>query len=177
MNSWSFCYRDLLITLSILSRTRVETVEDSYLLSSPSNSPTILSLFKRSFWRFYLNSSIWRLVFSFSLSCSFLILSLLACSIFLFFAIMPLFVAPESRPSSSSIRLSWILSSMTPLAFYLLEEPRLASAFKRLESSAIELVEFLSRERLFGVGFCFSLLNIISSWMDSPIEEPLLAKG
>lgn len=160
---------------SILSRTNVDTVEDSYLLSSPSNSPTILSLLSLSFSRFCLNCSICLSVFSLSLSCcSLRIFSLFACSIIRLF--LPMFVAldPEFNPSSSSITLSLILSSMAPLYLSLLEEPRLASANKRFESSAMELVEFLSD---FLLGVRFSPLNMISSWIDSPIEEPLLANG
>ena len=161
---------------SILSRTNVDTVEDSYLLSSPSNSPTILSLLSLSFSRFCLNCSICLSVFSLSLSCYSLriIFSLFACSVILLF--LPMFVTldPEFSPSSSSITLSLILSSMAPLYLSLLEEPRLASASKRFESSAMELVEFLSD---FLLGVRFSPLNMISSWIDSPIEEPLLANG
>lgn len=149
------------MTFSILSSTSVDIVEASYLLSSPSISPTNFSLLIRSFSMFYLNSSICLLVFSFSLSCSLLSLSLLTYSIFLFFAILP--PDPEFRPSSSSITLSWILSSITPLFFSLLEDPRLASAYRRCESSAIELVEFLSYEVDFLFGVRFSLLNMMSS--------------
>jgi hypothetical protein len=150
------------MTFSILSSTNVDIVDASYLLSSPSISPTNLSLLIRSFSMFYLNSSICLLVLSFSDSCSLLSLSLLAYSIFLFFAILPL--DPEFSPSSSSITLSWILSSIAPLFFCLLEDPRLASAAcRRFESSAIELVEFLSYEVYFLLGVRFSLLNMMSS--------------